>query len=124
MIVLKDSSVITSGLCPEMYYALGIAAALKEKLFGMNCIITALLDGTHNPGSLHPLGKAADIRTRDLTPADAVTWMWAIKAELEPMGFDVVPEGAGDTLATTGAHLHIEFQPKAGESFWHVQGAL
>jgi hypothetical protein len=120
LIVLKDSSLITAGLCPEMHYALGVASALKHRLFGLDTVVTALLDGTHNPGSLHPLGKAADLRTRDLTPGDAVSWMWAIKAELEPMGFDVVPEGAGDTLATTAAHIHIEFQLKPGEEFWHV----
>lgn len=123
MIVLKDSQVQPNGLCPEMYYALGVAAALKSKLFGLKTVITSLTDGIHNLGSLHPAGKAGDLRTIDLTPAEATTWKDAIAEELEPMGFDVVWEGGmGATPATTGAHVHIEFQPKAGEMFWHTQG--
>lgn len=121
MIILKDSSVIHEGLCPEMYYALGVAAGIKAEMFGINTVATALLDGVHNPGSLHPLGRAADLRTRDLTSAEATTWFETIRTELEPMGFDVVWEGGiGATPATTGAHIHLEFQPKQGESFWHV----
>ena len=67
MIVLKDASVITTGLVSEMHYALGVAAALHEKLFDRDCVVTSLLDGHHNDKSLHPLGRAADLRTLDLT---------------------------------------------------------
>lgn len=121
MLILKDSSVIHDGLVPEMHYGLGVAAALKYRLFGLNCVVTALLDGVHNPGSLHPLGRAADLRARDLREDEAILWYEAIKQELEPMGFDCVWEGGvGATPVTTGAHVHLEFQPKAGESFWHL----
>ena len=121
MLLLKSSSVITTGLSPEMHYALGVAAALKQRIFGQNCVVTALLDGEHNPGSLHPLGQAADLRTNDLIPEDRQAWFDAIKKALEPMGFDVVFEGGvGATPATSGAHVHIEFQLKAGEQFWHT----
>ncbi len=123
MLVLKDSSVIHDGLSPEMYYALGVAAAIKYRLFGLNCVVTALLDGRHNQGSLHPLGLAADLRARDLRDDEAISWYEAVKQELDHMGFDVVWEGGvGATPATTGAHVHIEFQPKPGEHFWHTLG--
>lgn len=108
------------GLCPEMYYALGVAAALKHRLYGVNTVVTALTDGQHNPGSLHPLGKAADLRSSDLGSTEFISWMLAVRAELEPMGFDVVLEGPHSTIATTAQHLHIEFQPKQGEHFWHI----
>lgn len=121
MIVLKGKEVRHDGLVPEMYYALGVAAGIKAEMFGLKTPVTALLDGQHNPGSLHPLGRAADLRTRDLTPAEAVAWFEAVKQELEPMGFDCVWEGGvGATPVTTGAHFHIEFQLKQGETFWHV----
>jgi len=120
VIILKDSTVIREGLAPEMFYALGVAAALKSHLFSLNTVVTALLDGKHMNGSLHSEGKASDLRAKDLKDAEAVTWFKATKAQLEPMGFDVVWEGGvGATPATTGAHMHIEFQPKQGESFWH-----
>lgn len=122
MLVLKDNQVNPIGLCPEMHYALGVAAILKHRMYGLNMVVTALTDGQHNPGSLHPLGKAADLRSNDLSPTEFISWMEAIKAELEPMGFDVVPEGPHSTLATTAQHVHIEFQPKAGEKFWHTLG--
>jgi len=119
MIRLKDTSVIHEGLSPEIYYALGVASTLKARLFGLNTVITSLLDGKHNCGSLHPKGKAADLRAKDLKDAEAIQWFKAIAAELEPLGFDVVWEGGvGATPATTGAHVHVEFDPKQGESFW------
>ena len=118
MLLLKDSSVIHDGLKPEMYYALGVAAALKQKMFNLNCVVTSLLDGAHNPGSLHPLGLAADLRTLDLTIGERSAYFDAVKAELEPMGFDVVPEAVGSTPATTQVHMHVEYQPK-GRIFWH-----
>jgi hypothetical protein len=103
-----------------MYYALGVASSLKYRMFGMNCVGTAFLDGIHNPGSLHPLGLAVDLRAKDLKDSEAISWFQAIASQLEPMGFDVAWEGGpGATPATTGAHVHIEFQPKQGETFWH-----
>lgn len=102
-----------------MYYALGVASALKHRMFGLNTVITALLDGKHNPNSLHPKGKAEDLRAKDLKDTEAISWFEAIRAQLEPMGFDVVWEGGvGATPATTGAHVHIEFDPK-DRQFWH-----
>lgn len=121
MLLLKNSGVIHEGLAPEMWYALGVAAALKHKMFGLNCVVTALLDGEHNPGSLHPKGLAGDIRTLDLTTSEGSAYLSVLKENLEPLGFDVVWElGPGATPATTQSHAHIEFQPKPGESFWHL----
>lgn len=120
MIVLKDAIVKYDGLAPEMYFALGVASALKRQMFGEDCVVTSLLDGTHNPGSLHPLGRAADLRTLDLIPRDRESWFAALCAALARMGFDVVWEGGvGATPLTTGAHIHIEYDPK-GRTFWSV----
>jgi hypothetical protein len=118
MLILKDSSVVYAGLCPEMYYALGVASALKQQLFGMNMVITSMVDGHHNDGSLHPEGRAADVRDEDLKPTERITWFNAIKNALEPMGFDVVSEKVGSTPETTAVHLHIEYDPH-GRKFWN-----
>ncbi len=120
MLILKDGTVTHTGLTPEMYYALGVATALKQKLFDLNCVTTSLLDGHHNDGSLHPLGRACDLRTNDLTVGESQAWFDVLKSELSPMGFDVVWEGGvGATPATTGAHVHIEYDPR-DRKFWHT----
>jgi hypothetical protein len=122
MLLLKDSSILYQGLSQEIFYALGVASALKFKLFGLNTVVTSLLDGQHNPGSLHPLGRAGDLRTLDLMANERLAWFNEVKLELEPMGFDVVWEGGvGATPETTGAHIHIEFDPKERQ-FWHQVG--
>lgn len=118
MMQLKDASVKYDGLAQEMYYALGVAAALKRQLFGKDLVVTSLLDGVHNSGSLHPLGRAADLRTIDLTSDERAQWYGALRSALRPMGFDVVWEGCpGATPMTTAAHVHIEYDPK-GRQFW------
>ena len=87
-------------------------------MFDTNFVVTSLLDGHHNDGSLHPLGRAADGRTIDLTIGERDAFFEAVRNELEPMGFDVVPEKVGSTPATTQVHLHVEYDPK-GRAFWH-----
>jgi hypothetical protein len=119
VILLKDHSVLHEGLQPEIFFALGVAAAVKRVLFGKDCVVTSLLDGKHNCGSLHPKGFAADLRTNDLTEQERYDWFVALKMRLETMGYDVVWEGGvGATPATTGAHIHIEYDPK-GRVFWN-----
>lgn len=119
MLLLKDKTVEYQGLADEMLYALGIATALKWRMYNRDNVLTSGLDGTHNPSSLHPKGLAVDLRCLDLTDQEAVAWYHATRALLEPVGFDIVFEGGvGATPVTTGAHMHIEFDPK-GRQFWH-----
>lgn len=119
MLKLKDDKVVVAGLKPELYFALGIAdQAYADE--GLECVITAGLNGEHNPGSLHAQGLAVDIRNSNCTPDEHARILAKLK-RLERQGFDVVDEDAGATAATTGKHFHIELQPKAGESFWHVE---
>lgn len=117
MLVLK-SSVSTTGVQPEIWFALGYADALHRALFdSKDIVVTSLTDGQHNPGSLHPLGRAADIRTKDLTPDEATHFYQVLKGELDARGYDVLIEGAGNLITpfTTGAHVHIEWDPKGAE---------
>lgn len=121
MLRLKDNSVRTEGTTRELWFALGVAERVFGAL-GYDCIVTSLTDGTHKAGSLHSLGKATDLRTKHITKPETVSLVFErLKTALRPYGFDVVPEGgvagAADqtTALTTGAHIHIEFDPKAGE---------
>lgn len=120
MLLLKPS-VEETGVSREIWYAIGCAAGLKMDLFATPLTVTALTDGEHNPGSLHARGLAVDLRTHDLATAEEAEHFYgALKFQLEPLGFDVVWEGGvGATPFTTGAHVHVEFQPKPGESFIH-----
>lgn len=116
--MLLKPDVKIDGLSPELYYAAGVADTIHRKLSGHPLVVTSALDGTHNPGSLHPKGKALDLRTLDLTHDEALAMYDELNAILNPQGFDVVWEGAkGATPATTAMHIHVEFDPKAGEKF-------
>ena len=102
----------TEGACQQLLDALAVADETHKQLFGMEATVTSMLDGKHNPGSLHPKGRAADLRTKDLSPAQLEQWVKRLKAVLTH-DFDIVAEGyKGFTPATTGAHLHIEYDPK------------
>jgi hypothetical protein len=51
---------------------------------GFPCIITSLLDGTHNTGSLHPKGNAADLRVKHIPDAAIRTSIYEeLKATIE-----------------------------------------
>lgn len=118
MMLLKDHTVVVKGFHPEMLFALGIAdRAFADET--QDCIITAGQDGVHNPGSLHPLGLAVDIRCKQLAE-DQRDRIFAKLQRLEDYGFDVIYEKEGATAMTTAVHYHIEFQPKLGETFWKL----
>ena len=95
------------GLQPQMTVALLAieAAAIRvaaEDGTPYEATITSVNDGSHAPKSLHWLGRAVDVRTRDLPdhfPADA--YARAIRDRL-PTDFDVVVESD---------HIHVEWDP-------------
>lgn len=90
-----------SGVRPELVLALGIAAEIYQKYFGIVMTVTSVKDGAHKSGSKHYVGCAADLRVWGLE-GRIVTVVDAIKTALGE-DFDVVPEGD---------HIHLEFDPK------------
>ena len=98
------------GVCREIWWALGVATQLYKAL-GKELVVTSLSDGKHSIHSLHYVGEAADIRTRDFKDLLAVEEaFWLIRKTIDPRGFDTVLEKD---------HIHIEFQPHTGEK-WMV----
>jgi hypothetical protein len=109
--VRAKSNVIIAGASFEIGFACGVAVLQYEQLFHRELVVTSVKDSTHNPGSLHPKGQAADFRTRDLSDHDKASFVRVLRQILNPRGFDLVLESD---------HLHIEFDPKAGETFLEV----
>lgn len=71
---------------------------LTERLYaqhGEDVFVTSIRDGTHMPGSFHPIGRAWDMQPRNVSKE-------AHKAALGS-DFDVVDESD---------HRHVEYDPK------------
>jgi hypothetical protein len=105
----------------RIMFALGVATVAFQR-YGQDCVITSGVDGQHNSGSLHPLGKAVDLRSRLLEQETLSSILREIGSVLGPMGFDIVAEREHDTGATTGAHIHIEYDPRS-RPFWKMLSA-
>ena len=71
--------------------------------FGYEVVVTSGLDGRHSEKSLHYVGRALDIRTRDIRTDAEKQELRAKIAEALTDEFDVVLEAT---------HLHVEFDPK------------
>lgn len=67
-------------------------------------VITSVVDSEHSKGSLHYVGHAVDIRTKNLSEKEAIFIAKQIRANLSNE-YDVVLESN---------HIHIEWQPKWG----------
>ena len=96
----------------QIWFALGIAYRIVRQVAGKDATVTSLQDGKHMKGSRHAAGFAFDLRTKNLAAPQVAAVEKALKEELEPLGFDVVNEGD---------HIHIEYDPKAGEA-WLREG--
>ena len=98
---LKDG-VLWQDMHPSMWYARWVAELCCRKKAGRDCIITSARDGKHSTNSLHYVGKALDMRTRDLTDAQIQALAGELREWLGP-DFDVVVERT---------HIHVEYDPK------------
>lgn len=101
-------TVADGGVAPAIWFALGVATVARRNHTELPLVVTSLCDGVHQSDSLHYKGLGADLRTRDIHRGEAESWAAELKARLEPYGFDVILESD---------HLHIEFDPKAGQQF-------
>lgn len=103
------------GVQREIFVAIGYVFGLLT-VAGYDCVITSLVDGQHNPGSLHAKGLAVDIRSRHIPDGERDKLFNEIRLTLRPCGYDVIEEGAHATAATTAPHWHLEYQPHSAQS--------
>lgn len=92
------------GIKPELTLGLIIAEGVYLK-HGIELVITSVIDSKHGQHSLHYVGYAVDLRTRDFKDKEE---QLAVCRELrDALGndFDVVLEKD---------HIHLEFQPQTG----------
>ena len=90
-----------NGIQPEMILAFVIASHIYKE-YGIDCVITEATGAKHSLGSLHYVGFAIDLRTRDMSENMAEIIVTRLKEALGDQ-YDVVLESD---------HIHIEFQPK------------
>ncbi len=100
MLLLK-TGVRIAGLRPEILLAV-VAAERVCAVMGVDCVVTACVDGVHKSGSLHYCGLAVDLRSRDFRPGDVDKAIARIKQCL----------GADYDVVLETDHIHVEFQQK------------
>jgi len=99
---LKEG-VSVSGLRPEILLAWDIADQVYEDYGVDECWLTSGQDSRHKWGSLHFVGLAIDLRTRNIPDNTLKGSITIMTRKHLGKQYDVVLESD---------HLHIEFQPK------------
>jgi len=97
---IKDGAKV-NGLRVEILLAFDIAHTIFSS-YGVDTVMTEGTGGTHGKASLHYVGLAIDLRTRDLTPTQ----------QLEARDKLAIALGAQYDVILESDHIHIEFQPK------------
>lgn len=103
---MLKSGVDLRGLAPQMALAYTIAADLYRTV-RVPCVITCGVNGQHKVGSLHPLGRAVDLRTKTV-PRHLLPLLIARLRDALGDQFDVVLEDLGGP----NEHVHVEFDPR------------
>jgi hypothetical protein len=104
-VVLSDAAVVLEGVHPQLMEFVGRLGVIHRMLFGEDLVITSGKDGKHVAGSLHALGRAVDLRTKDKTPEQVTVLLVVIAyaaGELPLACFD-------ERQVQGGAHLHLEW---------------
>ena len=91
------NGVKVNGIKPEMTLAIMMVNTVIP-----GATITSVIDGKHSRTSLHYVGYAIDVRTRDIKPKMQTEYVRQLKEALTDE-YDVILESD---------HIHIEFQPK------------
>lgn len=111
--MIEAAVVFKEGVIGDRVGPIDDALSTLAKIYGWfgraELVVTALRNGQHATGSLHPKGYAADIRTIDVPPAHVRAIVATAKKMLP--GFDVVLESE-NTPGASAAHIHIEFDPE------------
>lgn len=101
--VTAKQGVTLGNLEPEMWLALKVFYDLFE-VVGKPLVVTSTDDGIHRTGSLHYVGLACDVRTRQLTAEELQNMVRKARTILG-INYDIILEQT---------HVHIEFDFKLG----------
>ena len=90
-----------NGIKPEMILAYVVANDIYSE-YEIECVITSCTDSSHSHASLHYVGYAIDLRTRDMG------------IQLETVITDRLQLALGDQydVVLENDHIHVEYQPK------------
>ncbi len=112
--MLLKVGVISEGVQPPTWYALGVFEALYYTR-GYEMTVTSLVDGVHpDAKNIHGRGFAADLRINGVPDGFVVDIVNAATKLLFPLGFDTVLETD---------HIHVEYDPKPGRDEWLIKHA-
>lgn len=92
---------LKSGVYGQPSQAIGYALDVADSLwsdYGYDLVVTSLRDSVHAPNSLHYSGQAADLRTRDMSPAEASAIASALQSTL----------GSAYWVLNEGDHIHVQ----------------
>ena len=107
MIHLKPGVKLTS-LCPQMVLAISIAHTVYQDVCHADVWVTSANDGVHPGGarpSFHPLGKAVDLRCKNIT-LDHRQGVFDLLREALGEEFTVLWEFRGQD----NEHFHAQYQ--------------
>jgi len=99
---------------PALWMARETVRTIYADVFERDLVITSAMRPQRPGGSsLHPKGRAMDIRTRDLQVSEIQFLADAVREALGE-DFDVVIEGRGGVgrYRNRPDHIHIEYDPK------------
>lgn len=91
----------TAGLRPELLLGLIIAQTVYKE-YSVPFVVTEITGAEHSVGSLHYLGLAADLRSRDIPKAVFNALVSVLRRRLGD-DFEVLVESD---------HLHLQYRPK------------
>ncbi len=97
---IKKASV-SGELIPLVKCYANFIGSIYHMVTGHVMVITSIRDGKHMKGSLHYVGKAFDVRSRDMSASELITFIHLVKQECDSR-LDIVKESN---------HIHIEYDP-------------
>jgi hypothetical protein len=101
---VASPDVVLDGVDPRLLSYAEHLGMVHQLLFGKPFIITSGKDGTHVPGSFHPLGRALDGRTVDKDPEELLVFLNIIAFSAPAQGVAVFDERA----VHGEPHVHLE----------------
>lgn len=101
-----------SGMHSSMWYARAVTDNVYWDLFNRTPVITSARRPTSPGGSsLHPKGKALDLRTRDLKQAETRALAKILQERLGPDFFVLIegPHATNDKYRDRDPHIHVQY---------------